>query len=260
MKLHEKIQQLKLTAKPIRAGGSFVNDKGELVEPDLKVSADTESRTVKGYLTVFGVKDTFGTVPVKGCFAKSIQERGPDSNSKQKIAFAWQHDVTDLPGRFTVLKEDDYGLYFEATCDEVPTGERTLVQINSGTLNQFSYGFNYIWDKMEYDEQRDAVLMYEVALYEGSVVTFGSCDQTYAIRSIGELETRKEQLDYETEDLIKSLPRNKQLEFRQLIASHISLSQIKPDELRQNPLEAHKPDEQIAEIGGYKLNVNQFKS
>jgi len=256
--MHEKIKDLKLRASTLTKSPSYVDKDGNLVIVDLKQQVDVESRTIKGYLAVFGIPDSYGTVAVKGCFAKSIQERGPKSTSKQKIAHLWMHDPCDPIGQFTTLEEDDYGLYFESVLDEVPSGERALRQVNSGTINQFSYGFDYVWDKMEYDEQRDVILMFEVILYEGSPVTFGSNAETYAIRSKEDFEKQKDLLDFDTDDFIKSIPRNKQLELRQLIARHTSLAVIKPDELRQTPLKTHKPDEQVAEIGGYKLDTNQF--
>lgn len=256
--MHSKIKEIQLRAAPVTNSQSYVDKNGELVIVDLKQQVDVESRTIKGYLAVFGIPDTYGTVAVKGCFAKSIQERGPASTSKQKIAFLWQHDVCDPIGQFTVLKEDDYGLYFEAVADEVETGERALRQINSGTINQFSYGFDYIWDKMEYDAVNDTVLMLEVNLMEGSAVTFGSMSETYAIRSKEQYENEKYNLDVETDEFIKSIPRSKQLELRQLITRHISLSKIKPDELRGNPLKLTEPNAQEFEIGGYKLDLNKF--
>jgi len=258
MTLHDKIKELQLRAAPVTNSQSYIDKDGELVIVDLKQEADLETRTLKGYLAVFGIPDTYGTVAVKGCFAKSIRERGPESQSKQKIAFLWMHDTRDPIGQFTVLTEDDYGLYFEAIADDVPTGERALRQIKSGTINQFSYGFDYIWDKMEYDEQRDVILMYEVNLMEGSPVTFGSCAETYAVRSIEDFTDQKNILDLDTEDFISSVPRSKQLELRQLIARHISLAKVKPDELRQTPLNLNEPIEQVANIGGYKLDLKQL--
>lgn len=258
MELHKRIKELKLRASTYAKSSSYVDKDGNVISPELNIQADVESRTVKGYLAVFGIPDDYGTMPIKGCFSKSINERGPKSQSKQKIAFVWQHDITDPIGQFTVLQEDDYGLYFEAVLDEVPSGDRALRQINSGTINQFSYGFSYVWDKMEYIEEKEAIAMYEVVMFEGSPVTIGSCSETYAIRSAQDFENQKESLDLDTEDFIKSIPRNKQLELRQLIAKHISLAQVKPEQLRQTSLDQNKPDESIAEIGGYKLNINQF--
>jgi HK97 family phage prohead protease len=253
-KLHKKIQDLKLRAAPVTMSGSYVDSNGVLQTLDLKVSVSEEDRTVRGYLIVWGVKDTYDTIFVKGCCAKSIRERGPESQAKQKIAHLWQHETDNPTGRFTVLLEDDYGLYFEAELDDVPIGERELKQIRSGTLNQFSVGFNYLWDKMEYDEEQDAVLLYEIELMEGSVVTFGSNAETYALRTPEQIIKDKELLIEDTEEFVKSLPRTKQLELRQLITRHISLATVKPDK----PLDEVKPNEETFEIAGYKLNLNEF--
>lgn len=237
--LHPKIQELKLRAKPVNEHRAYVDKDGNLVDFKIEVEKD---RLVKGYLAVFGKRDSFGTIAVKGCFAKSIRERGPESTSKYKILLLWQHRMDEPIGQFTVLKEDDYGLYFEALLDDVPTAERALTQLNSGTLNQFSYGFNYLYDKMEYDDTLDAVLMYELELMEGSVVTRGSMSETYAIRSAEDFNNEKELLIEDTEYFIKSIPRSQQLQLRQLISRHISLSEIEPKELRQNSLEKVKPN------------------
>lgn len=243
--IHKKIQELKLRSAPVTMSGSYVDASGNLQLVDLKINVTESDRTVRGYLIAWGVKDTYGTIFVKGCCAKSIRERGPESQSKQKIAHLWQHEIDEPTGRFTVLKEDDYGLYFEAELDDVPIGDRELKQIRSGTLNQFSVGFDYLWDKMEYDEKSDAILLYEVQLMEGSVVTFGSNDQTYAFRSPEKLLADKENLMDETEDFIKQLPRNKQLELRQLITRHISLANIKPVE----PLEQVREPKKRVDYG-----------
>lgn len=253
--LHNKIKELKQQALPVVSVRSFVNEAGELIDVDQKIYI--EERTVKGYLIVWNVVDTYGTVFLRGCCSKSIQERGPQSNAKNKIIHLWQHRSDEPIGQFTVLQEDDYGLYFEALYDEIPQAERALRQIKSGTLNQYSAGFSYVWDKMIYDEATESILLQEIELYEGSVVTRASNSETYTIRS-EDFDKESELLVDETEDFIKSLPRSRQLEFRQLISRHISLAKVEPLELRQKALKEDKPDEQIAEIGGYKLNLKQF--
>lgn len=245
MKQHQKIQELKLRSKPVNISGLGVNKEGQLV--DLKIRADeSEERLIKGYLTVWNVVDSYRTVWTKGCFAKSIKERGPDSNAKNKILFLWQHRQDEPLGQFRVLNEDDYGLYFEAVLDDIPQADRCIKQVRSGTLNQFSFGFDYIWDKVEYDDQYEAVRIFEAELFEGSSVTFASNTETYAVRSIEEFEKQKELLDEETDDFIKSVPRSKQLELRQLLSRHISLAKMEPSELRQKTLQKDKPDERKA--------------
>lgn len=260
--LHPKIKELQLRSTPISMSGSYVDKDGQLRTIDFKVSASEDNRTIKGYLCVWGVVDTFGTIFVRGCFAKSIQERGPASASKQKIAHLWMHDPCNPTGMFTTLKEDDYGLYFEATLDAIDIGDRELTQVRSGTLNQFSVGFDYVWDKMEYDEKQDAVVIMECILMEGSVVTFGSNAETYAMRSVTELENDKAVLIEETDFALKGLPFQKQIELRQLINKHISLHTVKPKAERANKptldLSIPEPVESVYEVGGYKLNLNEF--
>lgn len=261
---HRKIEELKLRAAPLTYGNMTVDGEGELNDADessVDYKVTIKDNTIKGYLTVWGVRDTYGTVPIKGCFAKSIQERGPDSNSKYKITFLWQHDMKDPIGQFTVLKEDDYGLYFEAVVDDVPNGKRAVTQVKSGTLNQFSYGFDYIWDKMEYDEATDSILMYEVELIEGSIVTRGSCDQTYAFRSTEEFATAKGELDNDTDDFIETLPRNKRAELRQLITRHISLAKApKPiDPKEKITSENNEPDSGRSNELDFDTLLNIFK-
>ncbi len=252
---HHKIKELKLRAMPVNLSGSYIDANGELQALDLKITASETDRTVRGYLIVWGVKDTYSTNFVKGCCAKSIRERGPKSESKQKIAFLWQHETDEPIGRFTKLEEDDYGLYFEAECDDIPEGERALKQIRSGTINQFSVGFDYLWDKVEYDEDTDSIVLLEIVLYEGSPVTFGSNAETYAIRTKEQLIKEKDQLMDETEFFIRSLQKGKQLELRQLITRHISLATIKPDKPLGNEDE---PNAGELSIGSYKLNLNEF--
>lgn len=257
IKQHAKIQELRLKAKPITISGSYVDEEGNVHMADFKIKVvEEEDRIIEGYLSVFGVKDMCGEVTVKGCFAKSIKERGPQSNARAKIAFLWQHNMEEPLGQFIELKEDDYGLYFKAKLDPIPEADRALIQIKSGTLNQFSIGYQYVWDKMRYDEDNDSIVLMEVILYEGSVVTIGCNTETYAIKSAADLIAAKENLDAETEMVLKTLPRNKQLEVRQLLSKHISLASIQPG----SPLDTKGDDSNEATLimDGYKLNINQL--
>lgn len=234
--LHSKIKELKL-----RVGQNPISYSN--VKFDHRAKVGTDSRLIKAYHAVWGVPDDYGTVAVKGCFSKSIQERGPQSMAKQKILTLYMHDQSDPLCVPKVLVEDDYGLYAEWEPDEVPSGDRTVMQVRSGTINQFSYGFNYVWDKMTYDEKTGLVYMNECELYEISPVSFGSNRETFAVRSVEELEKDFIDLQEETEYFIKSIPRKQQLELRQLITRHISLSKVEPLELRQKALENKEPVE-----------------
>jgi len=262
-KLHPKIQELKdrtagqyLTSRYIE---SIPKRAGSPVEPKYK----DNTRVIEGYLAVWGVKDSYGTIAMRGCFAKSISDRGPSSNAKNKIIHLFMHNMFEPVASYLELEEDDYGLRFAALVDDVEgMPERVLVQTRSGTLNQYSYGFNYVWDKMEYVENRDAVLMHECDLYEGSSVSIkASNPETFTIRTKEDLDNKLIELGHEAEAIISTIPRKHQMEIRQLITSYKSLAELKPLEgKRALDLSIEPVESEVMAVGSYKLDVKQFKS
>lgn len=252
--LHKRIADLKLRQAGQYVASSFKTHTGKM---EYRIKAN-EDNTAEGYLAVWDIPDDAGTFPIKGAFSKSLRERGPQSQAKQKILFLWMHDMCNAIGQFVELEEDDYGLRFKVAIDDIPEGRRFLAQVRSGTLNQFSYGFLYVWDKMEYIEERDAIMMKEVDLWEGSAVFYGSQSETFAIRSKEQLTASKEDAAEELEELLRTLPKVKQMELRQLLTRMKSLDEIKPDSL----LSSLKSDEagKTLAIGGYKFDVEQFKN
>lgn len=179
---------------------SFKNDHTPM-------EVDEQSRKVSGYFASFGNKDSDNDVIVKGAFAKSIQERGVNSDAHNKIAYLWQHDMKQPIGKLEVLAEDDKGLYFEARVSEFDLGDRVLAQYKDGTLNQHSIGFKYVADKLEYDASEDTYIVKEVNLFEGSVVTLGANPNTpfLGMKELSEQEQLKE-----IEDFIKQLKLDKE--------------------------------------------------
>lgn len=252
--IHQKIKELQRRNAGTYWQSSFDHLGKSL---DYRIKLD-EERMVRGYLAVFNEADDRGTAPIKGAFAKSLNERGPKSNAKQKILFLWYHKMDQPIGQFIELEEDNYGLRFAAVVDDIPEGERVLRQIRSGTINQFSYGFLPVWDKMEYDEEKDIVRMLEVDLWEGSAVTYGSQKQTFAIRSKEQLTAQIEDVQDELEEFISNMPRAKQMEFRQLLTRYKSLMEVEPDSIKET-LKKDEPTGHLV-VGNYKLDVKQFKN
>lgn len=189
-----------------------------------------EDRKVSGYLAAFGNVDIDGEMIIKGAFAKSIRERGVNSTTDRKIAYLWQHDTSEPIGRFTELREDDYGLYYEAEIDPIPLGDRVLIQMQSGTLNQHSIGFKYVWDKTETEEidGQEVWVLREVNLFEGSVVTIGANENTpFMGMKNDKIEEEGAVLARETEKLLKKFSPNEEYQIRQLISKHIALAESK---------------------------------
>lgn len=207
-----------------------------------EVSYDAESRTISGYAAVFNNVDKAGDMLMKGCFSKSINERGPESQANDKIIMLWMHDMHEPIGRITVLREDDKGLYFEAAIDDVERGEQALKQLESGTLNQFSIGYSYVWEKCEYDSARECLVIKEVILYEISVVSIGCNGETeyLGLKSAEEYESILETLPIEINEVCKGLPVRKREEVQILIRKAMSLAQYKPVD---KPLAEEKADD-----------------
>jgi HK97 family phage prohead protease len=247
--IHPKIQELKLRSKPYSTYGPGIG----FVKPE--VLAELEKRAAKrrddgqetAYFALWGVRNDRGEGVMKGAFTKSIKERGPKSKAKQKIVVVYQHDITDPIGLPTEIVEDDLGAYvvYEyADEDAVPSAKRAKSLIAQGILNGWSFGFDYVWDKGEYDEKTDTIWWKEMELFEISPVTFGAEKGTFTVRSKGEYQSAKLRLDDETEIALTGLPRNKQLEIRQLLTKHITLAKIEPDKLtdvKSKPLNKRKP-------------------
>ena len=212
-----------------------------------------ESRTISGYAAIFNNKDKAGDILLKGCFAKSISDRGPESTANDKIIMLWQHDTHEPIGRISVLKEDDRGLYFEAVIDDVERGNQAIKQLESGTLNQFSIGYSYVWEKCEYDSERDAFIVKEVVLYEISVVSIGCNELTEYLGLKAEGIDPYEALKNDIESAIKGLPIGKKEEIQTIIAKALSLGQFKPEK----PLEEVKADtKKIKLFGNIKMKSN----
>lgn len=159
--------------------------------PDGLQSIDNERKIIEIKFASFGNIDDDGDCLVKGCFAKSINDRGPESKSNRKIAFCWQHDIKDPIGKIESIDEREDGAYaIIKLCDfeAVPNAKRAYSQLQDGTINQFSFGFEYVWDKLDYDDDKDCFIVKEVKLHEISIVTMGANEMTEYIGEINDVK------------------------------------------------------------------------
>jgi hypothetical protein len=202
------------------------------------VEIDESSRVVKAYVAIWNNIDDANDILRKGCCAKSITERGPEAKTKRKIKFLYQHDTKMPLGNPSVIKEDDKGLYAECPIDQIPKGDEVITQLKSGTLSQFSIGYNYVWDKCSWVEvddpdepgQKCYVLdCHEIDLFEFSVVTFGCNEETEFVgMKAAQLLSQRNQLLRDTDRILKTLPEEQEYEVRQLISKHIALAEAQP--------------------------------
>lgn len=209
---------------------------------------DAASRKISGYAAIFNNVDKANDKLIRGCFAKSIEDRGPKSMANDKIILLWQHDQREPIGRITELYEDEKGLYFEAVLDEIELADRVLKQLESGTLNQFSIGYTYVWEQCKYDSAENCTIVKEVKLYEISVVSIGCNGQTRYL-GLKNLEDAYDALAKEIADVSRNMSIRKQAIIQSIIAKAMSLARHKPN------------DRSLAESGadGTKKSMFDFK-
>lgn len=149
-----------------------IKSEGEIID------VSVERRVVTGYASKFGNIDLVGDMIMPGAFTKTIQERGVDG--KNEIWFLHNHDTNAPLGKPTVLKEDNYGLYFEAKIVDTEIGEDILKLYEEGLINQHSIGFSTIKEKyVEPSNGKDGYYqIQEVKLYEFSSVLWGANPDT----------------------------------------------------------------------------------
>lgn len=131
---------------------------------------DSKNRIITGYLANFGNEDSDGDVIEKGSFTKSINER------KDSIYFLNQHDWSKPHGKFSQLKEDSKGLYFESMPLPNTSYSNDLIELYAlGIVNEHSIGYQATKATQDQNWKR---IIKEVKLYEGSNVTLGSNTKT----------------------------------------------------------------------------------
>lgn len=233
MKLHPKVQEVKRRAAPIQFSSTAVDRNGN-------IESLLDKRQVEGYAVLWSTINSYQERVNKGAYARSIRENGPNSGA------AYEIKMTDEHGRalalFEELKEDELGLYFRSKpFDVVPWAEPVLTQLRSGTLNNFSVGFQYIFEpnSIMWNEKEEVLEIFQARLFEIAVVAVPADQGTFTLRSAEEDE---ELLYEETESFIKSLPKKNQLELRRLIARHKSLAHDDTSE-RIQALKDEKPIE-----------------
>lgn len=150
---------------------------------------DLKQGIISGYFAIFGNKDLDGDILEKGAFTKTIQERGP--KGKALIKYLLDHDRTKAVARITDLYEDSKGLRYEARIGTHSLGKDFMEMVDSGLINQHSFGFVTI--KEMYDSQAKANRIKEVMMHEGSAIQFlGANPETTFI----DLKSDKDAFEY----------------------------------------------------------------
>lgn len=138
---------------------------------DLEIKSLDEGGGFEGYASVFGVQDSDGDVIVKGAFQKSIAKFEAKGKMPKML---WQHNPTMIVGKYTEIREDDYGLWVKGSLImEVEKGREAYALMKAGQLDAMSVGFNIGESRPMSNSGRGQVID-EADLWEISLVTWGA--------------------------------------------------------------------------------------
>ena len=158
-----KVKDVALTARQIKAGPDDGLDDG----------------VFSAYASVFGNKDSYGDVVVKGAFAddlKSWEESG------QNIPLLFGHNMSDPDfniGHVIEAKEDDRGLLVTAQLDlENPKAAQVYRMLKGKRVNQMSFAYDVLEGSTVDTEDDHFYELRKLKTYEVSVVTIGANQET----------------------------------------------------------------------------------
>lgn len=148
--------------------------------PLVEVRASEDERKIVGHAAVFNAwSDDLGGFREKvmpGCFAETIVT--------DDIRCLFNHDYNYPLGRRTAgtltLREDERGLYFEATPPDTQWARDLMVSISRGDVDQCSFAFHTKKDVWGTDEEGEYRELHKVQLYDVGPVTFPAYPQTDA--------------------------------------------------------------------------------
>src|SRR5579859_2551658 len=154
--------------------------------PNSLKDVDAMQGVICGYASSFNVVDDGNDMVLPGAYTKTIAEQGPGSK-QPRIKFLYQHDTTAILGVPRVLKEDGFGLYFEAKIAPTALGKDVLTLYQEGCITEHSIGYEVV--QADWDRAQAVRLLKELRLFEFSAVTFGMNPDTptVGVKSLADL-------------------------------------------------------------------------
>lgn len=135
----------------------------------LKIKSVSDTGEFEGYGSVFGVKDSYSDIVVKGAFEKSLSKW---SEKGSMPAMLWQHKMDEPIGVYTEMKEDENGLFIKGRLliEDDDLAKRAHAHMKAGSLSGLSIGYSL--NEYDYDNEKDAFILKDIDLWEVSLVTF----------------------------------------------------------------------------------------
>jgi len=122
-----------------------------------------------GYASVYNVIDAYRERVAPGAFAATLRKW----QSRGRLPPAlWQHRSGEPVGPFTLMREDEKGLYTEGRLlvKDVQRAREAWALMKSKTVDGLSIGFNSVVE--EWNSEEKIMTLKEIDLWEVSIVTF----------------------------------------------------------------------------------------
>lgn len=154
---------------------------------NIEIKSDSISNgVISGYGSIYGNVDRYGDIVARGAFTEALK-------SERKVKMLYQHDSHEVIGVWTLIKEDDNGLYVEGKLADTERGREVKQLIEMGALEGLSIGYSV--SDVEYNGESRVIKSAE--LFEISIVTFPA-NESATITAI-------KAADYSKRDLEKKL-------------------------------------------------------
>lgn len=178
-----------------------------------------ENGMISGYAATWTREpDSYGDVIAKGAFSECIK----DYNSGGRvIPLLWNHESDCLDsfiGLVTLLKEDDHGLYFEATFDGTESAQRVRRMVIDKRLSKFSFAFDILdRAKVTLADGRIANELRKLNIYEVSLTLYPANPDTSVVdvKTIIDEQRRMDALVEEADRMLERFEREKRKEERE---------------------------------------------
>jgi len=129
--------------------------------------ANPDSRTVEGWASTFGNKDSYDDIILPGAFAASLTQRKPK--------MLYQHNTDQVIGVWDAATETPQGLYVKGRILPTALGNDAYTLCQAGAIDSMSIGYTTIDASLDYDS--GIRTLKQLDLWEVSLVTFPANDQ-----------------------------------------------------------------------------------
>lgn len=179
---------------------------------EIRTDGEQEQKKIVGYALKFNTwSDNLGG------FVETIDRHALDNCDMTDVRCLIDHDSQKILGRTTnvtlKLTVDDIGLRYECIPSDTTYARDLMVNMESGNINQCSFGFilnydNKDCDSWEYDEERDIykrTLKDVKQLFDVSPVTYPAYSQTECVVAQRKLDNIKNDLEKHKQDELRNI-------------------------------------------------------